>query len=255
MTTSAYTRVAVVTGAAQGIGRSIALRLAADGLNVIVNDLQSQQGALGEVVAEIETKGVKAVAYTGNVSVEDDVKNLVQKAVEKFGRLDVMVANAGFGGQISAITDVSLDEWRGLMSVNLDGVVLCYKYAAAQMIKQGDGGRLIAASSICGKKGFARLTAYCASKFAIRGLTQCLALELAEHNITVNAYAPGIIPTKLTKSVGDGGLDPIKELMKLPDARTGTTEDIAAFVSHVASPQSKFMTGQTVIIDGGICFD
>ncbi|THH16124.1 hypothetical protein EW146_g4466 [Bondarzewia mesenterica] len=235
MSKSTYTRVAIVTGAAQGIGRTIALRLAADGLSVAVNDLESKLKDLQELVTEIEAKGGKALAVPADVSSEESVKSMVEKTVERLGRLDVMVANAGVDEQPTPIAELSMDKWRMLMSVNLDGVALCYKYAAAEMIKQGDGGRIIGASSICGKKGFAYAPAYSAAKFAVRGLTQCVALELAQYKITVNAYAPGVIATSM--AAGAGGLDAIKEFMKLPsDTSIGSTDDVANFVSYVASP-------------------
>jgi len=188
----------------------------------------------------------------GDVSSEEAVKGIVEETVRGLGRLDVMVANAGIGTPLVPIADVDLQVWKKIWSINVEGVVHCYKYAAAQMIKQGDGGRIIGASSVCGKKGFSQMGAYCASKFAVRGLTQCVALELAEHNITVNAYAPGIIDTPLLQK---GGVQAAKEEMKIPHALTGNAEDIAHFVSYVASPQAQFMTGQTVNLDGGLQFD
>ncbi|KAA1479740.1 NAD(P)-binding protein [Dentipellis sp. KUC8613] len=185
---------------------------------------------------------------------------MVANAVEKLGRLDVMVANAGVGhGGVGpphmTIVDTSLQNWRNLNAVNVEGVMLCYKYAARQMIKQGGGGRIIGASSICGKRGVPTLGAYCASKFAVRGLTQCAAQELSEYNITVNAYAPGTIYTSMTKVHKDGGIERLKETLGFPQAKTGYPDDIAQWVSFIASPASHFISGQTTIIDGGLLFD
>ncbi|KAJ7827773.1 hypothetical protein B0H14DRAFT_3720197 [Mycena olivaceomarginata] len=258
--THEYTRTAIVTGAAQGIGRGISLRLAADGLNVAVADLPSQINALNAVVAEIQQLGRKAVAVVADVSNEDEVKVLVETTVSSLGRLDVMVANAGIvngpGGVVS-IVDANVENWQKGWDVNLRGTLLCYQYAARQMIKQGAGGRIIGASSVCGQRGYAGLGGYCISKAAIRSMTQTAALELREHNVTVNSYAPGAIDTNmianpLDKEHGTGF--GIKQLLKLGDVRTGTPADVANLASFLASPESHFITGQTISVDDGIHF-
>ncbi|TFY70876.1 hypothetical protein EVG20_g2127 [Dentipellis fragilis] len=243
-------RVAIVTGAAQGIGRAIALRLAADGLDVAVNDIERQKGALEQLVSVIQALGRQAIAVPGDVTSEQAVESMVGSTVQKLGRLDVMVANAGVAHP-GTIVDMSLQNWKNLNAVNVEGVMLCYKYAARQMIKQGEGGRIIGASSICGKKGVATLGAYCASKFAVRGLTQTAALELSEYNISVNAYAPGMIHTSMTTAQKDSGWASLRKIAGAPQAKTGYPDDIAQWVSFIASPGSHFMTGQTTIIDGG----
>ncbi|KAF8205616.1 hypothetical protein K438DRAFT_1917975 [Mycena galopus ATCC 62051] len=214
-----YTRVALVTGAAQGIGRAIALRLAADGLDVAVNDLPGQSDSLDAVVREIHSLGRKAIAAVGNVSKEEEVKAMVETTVATLGRLDVMVANAGVGAITVSVMDVDVKDWEKNWEVNIRGVLLCYKYGARQMVKQGTSGRIIGASSICGQRGFAGVGGYCVSKAAVRSLTQTAALELKEHGITVNAYAPGAIDTNMIAAEIDKEHGPgfgIRALFKLP---------------------------------------
>ncbi|KAJ7073969.1 hypothetical protein C8F01DRAFT_1010148 [Mycena amicta] len=254
------TRVALVTGAAQGIGRAVALRLARDGLDVGVADLPSQMGALEELVKEIEALGVaagrKACAVAVDVTKEEEVSAMVEEVVEKLGRLDVMIANAGVGtsGYVK-ITDVDVSDWEKRWEVNIRGVVLSYKYAARQMIKQGEGGRIIGASSICGIRGYAGTGGYCVSKAAVRSLTQTAALELREHRITVNAYAPGVIDTGMIAFPGDaerGAGFTLKHAFRIPqDFRTGKPEDVAAVVSFLASEDAHFVTGETVSVNDG----
>ncbi|KAJ7040943.1 hypothetical protein C8F04DRAFT_1031814, partial [Mycena alexandri] len=196
-------RVALVTGAAKGIGKAIALRLAADGFSVAVNDLSSNAGSLSQVVAEIKNFGADALACLADVSVDDEVRDMVDKVVAHFpiGRLDVMIANAGVA-KWSSLVNTTAAEWETVMGVNARGTFLCYKYAAVQMIKQGNGGRIIGAASIC----VPSLGAYSASKFAIRGLTQTAgkSQELGAHGITVNAYAPGGIDTAMLGLLASG---------------------------------------------------
>ncbi|KAG8707231.1 hypothetical protein FRC09_001955, partial [Ceratobasidium sp. 395] len=176
-------RVAIVTGAAQGIGRAVALRLAADGIDVSVNDIPQKQELLLELVKEIESGGRKSIAITGDVSKESDVKNLVTKTVEELGGLDI------------AMPEESFDR---VMSINCKGVLFCYRAAAVQMIKQGRGGRIIGACSLLGITAkVPNHISYTTSKFAVRAITQTAALEWGEHNITVNAYAPGFIDTPM----------------------------------------------------------
>ncbi|KAJ7722871.1 acetoin reductase family protein [Mycena maculata] len=197
--------VALVTGAAQGIGKAIALRLAADGFAVAVNDLPQNAALLSEVVQAIRDLGVEALACIADVSIDEEVKNMIAQVVGHFptGRLDVMVANAGVA-KWSTVVDTTADQWDRVMEVNARGTFLCYKYAAMQMIKQGHGGRIIGAASICAKKGVPSLGAYSASKFAIRGLTQTAAQELGPHGITCNTYAPGGIDTAMLGRLASG---------------------------------------------------
>src|SRR5919112_4035304 len=255
-------RIALVTGAARGIGRGIALRLAADGLDVAVNDVEANSDDLDSVAEEIRQEGRRTVAITADVSEPDEVEGMVGRVAEELGQLNVMVANAGIA-QVKPLLEVTPEDFDGLMSVNLRGVFLCYQAAARQMIRQGGGGKIIGAASIAAHKGFAMLGHYSTSKWAVRGLTQAAAQEWAEYGITVNAYCPGIVGTamwdlideKLAEHMGlqkGEALQQYSELIAL--GRVEEPEDVAAFVSYLASRDSDYMTGQSVMIDGGILF-
>ncbi|KAG1804067.1 uncharacterized protein BJ212DRAFT_1486903 [Suillus subaureus] len=251
--------VAVVTGSAQGIGRSIAIRLARDGYDVVINDLESNKENLEEVKKEITADFPESRVLTvlGNVSVEEDVKGLVESAVKEFGSLNVFVANAGIC-KSKPLLETTSDDFESVLSVNVKGTFYSYKYAAQQMIAQGEGGRIIGASSLAGKKGRSTYAAYCASKFAIRGLTQSAAIELGRNGITVNAYAPGTIQTAMLAGLAGSAdyndvYDEFKRLSSVGDL--GTTQDVSNLVSFLATPEARFITGQTITIDGGIFFD
>ncbi len=255
-------RIALVTGAARGIGRGIALRLAADGLDVAVNDIGANADQLEGVAEEIRGTGRRAAAVVADVSDPGEVERMVRRVADELGSLDVMVANAGIA-QVKPLLEVTPEDFDNLMAVNLRGVFLCYQEAARQMIRQGGGGKIIGAASIAAHKGFAMLGHYSASKWAVRGLTQAAAQEWAEYGITVNAYCPGIVGTamwdlideKLAEHMGlqkGEALEQYSELIAL--GRVEEPEDVAAFVSYLASRDSDYMTGQSVMIDGGIIF-
>ena len=254
--------VAHITGAARGIGKAIALRLAADGHDIAVSDLPSMKSELEATRREVETKGVKAIAVTGDVTDPQDAQRLVAETADQLGSLDVMVANAGVA-QTKALLDVTPQDYDRIHAVNGRGVFLCYTEAARQMIKQGHGGKIIGASSIAGHKGFGLLGVYSSSKFGVRGLTQAAAQEWAEHGITVNAYCPGIVDTQMWVEVdhdlGEINKVPEGESMKamaqgITIGRVSTGADVAAFVSYLAGPDSDYMTGQSPLIDGGMLF-
>ncbi|KAJ6465829.1 hypothetical protein C8R45DRAFT_492918 [Mycena sanguinolenta] len=257
-TTPDCTRVAIVTGASRGIGKGIALRLAADGLDVAVADLPDQMEALKAVTEEIRGLGRKRLTISCDVSTEDEVQAMVDATVSGLGRLDVLVANAGIGGVVGSVMDAEIEAWEKCWAVNIKGTLFCYKHAARQMVKQGAGGRIIGAASICGQRGYVTLGPYCISKAAIRSLTQTTALELREHNITVNAYGPGIIATNMTASPLDeehGAGYGVKKHLGIPEGvRTGQPSDVANVVSFLVSPKSHFVTGQTLGVDDGIHF-
>ncbi|OSX63706.1 hypothetical protein POSPLADRAFT_1139353 [Postia placenta MAD-698-R-SB12] len=247
-------RVAIITGAAQGIGRAIALRLAKDGIHVALNDIPNNADNLARVAEEVQAQGGRSTTILADVSVEHEVKAMVAKAVEDLGSVDVMIANAGIS-PVGSILDMSVETWDRIMDVNLRGVMLCYKYAALQMIKQGRGGRIL---------GAINFSAYSASKFGVRGLTQSLvhrrnmiALELAEHNITVNAYCPGVIITPMTSVEDDaqyGGKPGARVKAWIgapPDGPDAGPEVIASIVSYLVKPEAYFITGQSIHVNGG----
>ncbi|EED79065.1 predicted protein [Postia placenta Mad-698-R] len=250
---SEYQRVAIVTGAAQGIGRAIALRLADDGIDVALNDVPGNVDNLARVAEEIQAKGRRAITIPGDVSVEVDVKTLVDRTAAALGSVDIMVANAGVA-PTSSLVEMNVETWDNTIAVNLRGTMLCYKYAALQMIKQKRGGRILGAQ---------QLSAYCATKFGIRGITQSLgekkqwtALELAEHNITVNAYCPGVITSAMTTLATDtsyGGRPgaTVKAILGIPlDPEVGP-DVIASVVSYLVKPEAHFITGQSIDVNGG----
>ncbi|KAJ7116449.1 NAD-binding protein [Mycena epipterygia] len=257
-------RIACVTGAAQGIGRAIALRLAADGCNVTIGDLPAKMALLEDLVDEIQNKfKVKSVAISVDVTDEGDVDNLITTTVQQLGGLDVMVANAGVA-TLGNILDTSVAELERVHAVNVKGTFSCYKAVPKAMIAQNRGGIIIGASSLAGKKGAGMCSVYGSSKFAVRALTQSTAVEWGKHRIRVNAYAPGATETPLLTDMGVvfGNLigapaQAYTEIMKGQAAlgSIGTPEAIAGVVSFLASKDFEFMTGQTLSVDGGIWFD
>ncbi|KZV77323.1 NAD(P)-binding protein [Peniophora sp. CONT] len=260
-------RVAIVTGAARGIGRSIALRLCRDGHDVAVADLRGS--AVDEVAQEIETMGRRSLPLFTDVSKEEEVEKMVGVVAGSLGSVDIMIANAGIG-TLNTVLDARLEDYQDVMAVNAQGVFLCYKHAALKMVEQGRGGRIIGASSIAGRTGGEANFAYCASKFAVRGMTQAAALELAKHDITVNAYAPGAVDTDMAfanKACWITYTLPAREcfakldgfkarmLASTPVGRMGTPDEIASCVSWLTSEDAGFVTGQTIGVDGGMRFD
>ncbi|QRV95972.1 short chain dehydrogenase [Ceratobasidium sp. AG-Ba] len=191
------TKVAIVTGAARGIGRYIALRLAADGHDVAVNGLARKRDDLDQLAKEIQALGRRSIVVIADVSKESQVREMVQSTVDTLGHLDIMVANAGVLLKPEPILELSEDLFDQTMAVNCKGTLYCYRAAATQMIKQGSGGRVIGMTSVVGLRSVAAGLSYATSKFAIRAITQTAALEWGQHNITVNACAPGVIATEM----------------------------------------------------------
>lgn len=255
---------AIVTGASRGIGRGIALRLAEDGFDVVVNDIAPQKEAIADVVTEILSTGKHALAAVADVSKQEEVERMVAEAVERFGQLDVMVANAGIL-ETTPLLEMTVEKWDRVMAINLRGVFLCYTVSARQMVKQGTNGKLIGACSISGYRPSGKAPAYCTSKWGVRGLTQTAALELGEYGISVNAYCPGSVKTdmstvfaeRLAKEQGkaSGSVDDVyrsSSHRKNALNKELFPQDIAGLVSFLASSNSSGMTGQTIICDGGM---
>ncbi|KAI2466840.1 NAD(P)-binding protein [Annulohypoxylon bovei var. microspora] len=257
-------RTVIITGSSRGIGKAIALRLAADGYNVCINDVAANRAGCDEVVKQIQGMGRKSFAAIADVTKRDEVKKMVQDSVSELGPLSTMIANAGIC-QVKNPLEVTTAEFEHVFAVNVFGVQNCFAEAANQLISQGcqpeRPGKLIAAASIAGYKPFDMLPHYTSTKFAVRGLMQCYAMYLARHHITANAYAPGIIDTAMWDLIdGDMGKRtnaPRGEVMKkkiqaeIALQRPGTGEDVAKLVSFLASSDSDFVTGQTQIVDGG----
>lgn len=252
-------RSALVTGAAGGIGRAIALRLAADGLVVSAVDLPSARPALDEVAAGL---GPGGIALTADVTDPASVEAAVDAHVARHGGLDVMVANAGIA--ITApLAETTDEQWRRVLDVNLSGVFHCYRAAARRMVAQGRGGRIIGAASVAAHRGGKLQSAYSASKFAVRGLSQSLAQELGEHGITVNVYSPGVVQTPMWDGI-DSDLaarkgTPVGSEMQamvagIPLGRLEVPDDVAGVVSFLASSDAAYVTGQSIVVDGGMWF-
>ncbi|KAI0747483.1 acetoin reductase family protein [Fomes fomentarius] len=255
-------RVAIVTGAAEGIGRAISQRLAKDGFDLGLFDLPRAKDRLDELAESLRKEhGAKVVNVLGDVSAEEDVKRLVETVVQELGSLYAMIANAGIAIN-RLLHETPTEELDKQLNVNIKGTFFSYKYAAIQLIKQGTGGRLIGASSVAGKKGFPLHAAYCAAKFAVRGLTQSAAMDYGKYGITVNAYAPGAVETKLLDDLDEWhsatkGIPKGQWSHSIPNilGRNAQPEDIAKLVSFLVSDDAAFITGQSYTVDGGMVFD
>ena len=268
-------KVALVTGAGgrRGIGRAIALRLAQEGVNVVVNDVVANphQGAgaqwrgVADVAAEIEALGRQAMSVIADVSDSAQVEDMVRRTVDRFGRIDILVNNAGSPAGRDRVPVVELEEdaWDLVQRVNVKGTFLCSRAAAREMIRTGRSGKIIIISSGAGKRGMARYAAYCASKFALIGFTQSLALELAPHAVNVNAICPGLVDTERISGIaaalapeGETGEQYRARMIEeraqvIPLGRVAEGADVAVIAAFLASPESDYLTGLSIPVAGG----
>ena len=272
-------KVALVTGAGgeRGIGRAIAIRLAEEGADVVVNDVaqnpyadrQSGWGGVPDVVREIESLGRQAIGITTDVTDSYQVADMVRRAMDRFGHIDILVNNAGSrpGRDRVPVVDLEEDDWDLVQRVNVKGTFLCSRAAAREMIHQERGGKIIVISSSAGKRGRARFAAYCASKFALIGFTQSLALELAPHRINVNAICPGWVDTErqdyISAALASEGesaeefrAQRVREsALATPLGRVADASDIARMAAFLASAESDYLTGLSVSVSGGTVMD
>lgn len=240
-------KTAVVTGASRGIGRAIALELAKEGANVVVNYSGSEAKAK-EVVEEILKNGQKAIAVQANVADNDSVQNLMKTALDEFGSIDILVNNAGITRD-NLLMRMKEDEWDDVINTNLKGVFLCTKAVTRQMMKQRSG-RIINIASVVGVMGNAGQANYTAAKAGVIGLTKTSARELAPRNILVNAIAPGFIETEMTEVLPEDVKNAM--LSQIPLTKFGKAENVAKAVVFLASDDAEYITGQTLHVDGGI---
>lgn len=240
-------KIAMVTGASRGIGRSIALALAAAGATVVVN-YRSQAEAAEAVVAEITAAGGQASAIQADVASSDDVEQLFKTVLERYGSIDILVNNAGITRD-TLLLRMKEDDFDSVINTNLRGPYLCTKAVLRPMTK-ARAGRIINISSVVGLMGNAGQANYAAAKAGIIGFTKSTAREMASRNITVNAVAPGYIDTELTGVLSDSVRESI--LASIPLGRLGTPEDVANLVCFLASDAASYITGQTFTVDGGM---
>jgi glucose 1-dehydrogenase len=243
-------KVALVTGASSGIGKAIAARFAAEGAHVAVNYLPGgdrQQQA----EAQVAEYGAPGIAVGGSVSSREDVERMVAQTVDRFGRLDIAVNNAGIEIK-RPFLEITDDEWNKVIAVDLFGVYLVSQVAARQMVRQGQGGKLINISSVHEDIPFPQYTPYCAAKGGVRMLMRNLAMELAPHKINVNNIAPGAIATPINQKVLDDPEAMKNALTEIPWGRFGKPEEVASVTVFLASDEAEYVTGSTYYVDGGL---
>ena len=256
-------RSCIVTGAAQGIGRAIGEALLDEGADVCFADLNGEKAAEAAAANEQRASegGGKVMSALVDVSKRDQVEEMIAKTVEQFGKLNVKFNNAGVNKPLNFL-DVTEDNWDFIMRINGLGVLIGMQEAAKQMIKQGTGGKIINTASIAGRQGFDNIAPYCASKFAVISLTQSAARDLAKHDITVTGFAPGVVATELWETLDKdlmaiGASERPGQAMEefsegILRGRVATPADITGTTTFLASPASDYMTGQIVMIDGGM---
>jgi NAD(P)-dependent dehydrogenase (short-subunit alcohol dehydrogenase family) len=243
-------KAAVVTGAANGIGRATALVFAEEGARVVATDIDA--AGLDSLRGEFEAKDADCATVVGDVSQDADARAMIDACVERYGRIDVLVANAGVI-PLGAITESTADDWDRVMSIDGRGMFLTCKYAIEAMLKTG-GGSIVCLSSISGMAGQARQSTYGPAKFAASGLTKHLAVEWADKGIRVNAVAPGTIRTEAVRRLPEqpGGAEYIEEIRKNhPMGRLGEPEEVAKAIAFLASDDASFVTGAILAVDGG----
>ena len=242
-------KVAIVTGAASGIGRATAILFASEGAKVVLADWDERQGS--RVADELREAGHDAVFVRVDVSRPEDVEGMISTAVERYARLDVLFNNAGIEGEQAPTADCTLENWERVINVNLRGVFLGMKYGIPAMLR-GGGGAIINNASVAGIVGFAGIPAYCASKGGIIQLTKAAALEYAKQGIRVNVICPGVIWTPMVERFTAQSDETRKALESLePVGRFGTPEEVARLALFLASDDSAFCTGAPFIVDGG----
>jgi len=244
-------KVAVITGAASGMGRATALRFVQEGAAVVVGDLNSQGGEL--VVSEIAAAKGRAVFQRTDVSSEDDIKAMIARALQEYGRLDITYNNAGVSGATGRIENIKIQDWDKTFAILTRAVFLGIKYSIEPMRKVG-GGSIISTSSVAGLRGVAGLCAYSAAKAAVVSITESAAIDLGHDRIRVNCICPGGIVTPMTYLGIPGGEEAaVKNLARMqPIPRAGKPEDIAAIALFLASDDAEWITGTAMVVDGGM---
>jgi len=236
-------KVALVTGASSGIGRMSALYYAREGAKVIISDLNEEGGQ--ETVKLIQKANGEAFFIKSNVAKPEDCEALVQKTLEKYGRLDIACNNAGIGGESNLTVGYSIEGWKKVIDINLSGVFYCMKYEIPAMLKTG-GGAIVNLASILGQVGFGGAVAYTAAKHGVVGLTQVAALENSPQGIRINAVGPGFIKTPMIADIDEAMLVPLH-----PIGRLGKPEEVAELIIWLSSDKASFITGAYYPVDGG----
>lgn len=241
-------KVAVVTGAGQGLGRAYALEFAKQGANVVVNDVNMDNA--NKVVKEIEGMGRKAIAVKAGVDSREEAQNLIDTAIEKFGKVDILVNNAGIT-RTAMLHRMTKEEWDQVISVNLTGVFNCIRAVAPHMMERKYG-KIVNVTSVAGVRGTMGQINYGAAKAGVIGLTKSAARELAKYGINVNAVAPGVIETAMTEVIRTNPKFREKFISEIPLGRFGQPEDVALVAAFLASDDARYVTGQVLMVDGGI---
>ncbi len=239
-------KVALVTGAAQGIGKAIALLLARNGADIVVSDINLEKAE--ETAKEIGSIGPKAMAFKVDVANLNDVEQMVGAILDKFGKIDILVNNAGITRD-KLILRMTEEDWDAVLNVNLKGTFHCTKVVVRHMAKQR-GGKIVSIASVVGEMGNAGQVNYAASKAGVIGLTKTIAREFAQRRINVNAIAPGYIETPMTEVLPEKVKEELKRL--IPMERLGKPEDVAEAVLFLVSEESNYITGQVLNVNGGI---
>jgi len=241
-------QVAIVTGAGQGIGRAIALTLAKEGAAVVVNDIVPERAS--KVAEEIKSKGGQALPVKADVSQAEEVNKLVDETLDRYKRVDILVNNAGIA-KMKRLLEMTETDWDSHMSINVKAQFLCSKAVIKHMMKQKRG-KIVNIASLAAHIATPGLAAYGASKGGVVQLTKALAVEFGKHNIMVNAVSPGFTLTEMVKAAGKDRPDFLEGIDRIPLRRAAEPEDIANAVLFLASAESDYITGQVLIVDGGL---